>query len=59
LRIATITRTEPVGDDEESEFGQFIADEQAKSPYERAVAILTNEALETRSRTRATASAAY
>ena len=29
----------------ESEFGQLIADEQAESPYERAVEILTNEAL--------------
>ena len=27
------------------EFGQFIADEQAESPYERAVEILTKEAL--------------
>jgi hypothetical protein len=33
------------GDDEESEFGQFIADERAESPYERAVEILTKEAL--------------
>ena len=29
----------------ESEFGQLIADEQAESPYERAVEILTKEAL--------------
>ena len=35
----------PVGDEEESEFGQFIADERAESPYERAAEILTNEAL--------------
>ena len=35
----------PVGDEEESEFGQFIADEGAESPYERAAEILTNEAL--------------
>jgi RNA polymerase primary sigma factor len=34
----------PVGD-EEAEFGQFIADEHAESPYERAVEILTKEAL--------------
>ena len=33
------------GGEEESEFGQFIADEGAESPYERAVEILTNEAL--------------
>jgi RNA polymerase primary sigma factor len=35
----------PVGDEEQSEFGQFIADERAESPYERAVEILTKEAL--------------
>jgi RNA polymerase primary sigma factor len=35
----------PVGDEDQSEFGQFIADEQAESPYERAVEILTNQAL--------------
>ena len=35
----------PVGDEDQSEFGQLIADEQAESPYERAVEILTNEAL--------------
>ena len=34
-----------MGDEEESEFGQLIADERAESPYERAVEILTNEAL--------------
>src|SRR6267142_4990253 len=34
-----------VGDEEESEFGQFIADERAESPYERAAEILTKEAL--------------
>jgi RNA polymerase primary sigma factor len=42
---APISLEMPVGDEEESEFGQFIADEQAESPYERAVEILTNEAL--------------
>jgi RNA polymerase primary sigma factor len=42
---APISLETPVGDDEESEFGQFIADDQAESPYERAVEILTNEAL--------------
>jgi RNA polymerase primary sigma factor len=35
----------PVGDDEQTEFGQLIADEHAESPYERAVEVLTNEAL--------------
>jgi RNA polymerase primary sigma factor len=42
---APVSLEKPVGADEESEFGQFIADEQAESPYERAVEILTNEAL--------------
>jgi RNA polymerase primary sigma factor len=42
---APISLEKPVGDDEGSEFGQFIADEQAESPYERAAKILTNEAL--------------
>ena len=42
---APVSLEKPVGDDEQSEFGQFIADEQAESPYERAVEILTNEAL--------------
>jgi RNA polymerase primary sigma factor len=36
----------PVGDDEEAEFGQFIADEDAESPYERAAESLANEALQ-------------
>src|SRR2546423_733738 len=36
---------QPVGVEEESEFGQFIADERAESPYERAAEILTKEAL--------------
>jgi RNA polymerase primary sigma factor len=40
-----VSLEKPVGDEEESEFGQFIADDQAESPYERAVEILTNEAL--------------
>jgi RNA polymerase primary sigma factor len=35
----------PVGDEEEFEFGQLIADEGAESPYERAAEIVTNEAL--------------
>jgi RNA polymerase primary sigma factor len=42
---APISLERPVGDEENSEFGQFIADEQAESPYERAVEILTKEAL--------------
>jgi RNA polymerase primary sigma factor len=42
---APISLDKPVGDEQESEFGQFIADEQAESPYERAVEILTKEAL--------------
>jgi RNA polymerase primary sigma factor len=42
---APISLEMPVGDEEQSEFGQLIADEQAESPYERAVEILTKEAL--------------
>jgi RNA polymerase primary sigma factor len=42
---APISLEKPVGDDQESEFGEFIADEQAESPYDRAVEILTKEAL--------------
>jgi RNA polymerase primary sigma factor len=42
---APISLEKPVGDEEQTEFGQFIADEQAESPYERAVEILTREAL--------------
>ena len=42
---APVSLEKPVGDEEESEFGQFIADERAESPYERAAEILTNEAL--------------
>jgi RNA polymerase primary sigma factor len=42
---APISLEKPVGDEQESEFGQFIADEQAESPYERAAEILTKEAL--------------
>jgi len=40
-----ISLNKPVGDEDGSEFGQFIADEHAESPYERAVDILGNEAL--------------
>ena len=43
---APISLEKPVGDEEQSEFGQFIADEQAESPYERALEILTHEALQ-------------
>jgi RNA polymerase primary sigma factor len=42
---APISLEKPVGDEEQTEFGQFIADEQAESPYERAAEILTKEAL--------------
>src|ERR1039458_8226771 len=42
---APISLEKPVGDEEQSEFGQFIADEKAESPYERAVEILRNDAL--------------
>jgi RNA polymerase primary sigma factor len=42
---APISLEKPVGDGEESEFGQFIADEHAESPYERAVENLREDAL--------------
>ena len=42
---APISLEKRIGDEQESEFGQFIADEQAASPYERAVEILTKQAL--------------
>jgi RNA polymerase primary sigma factor len=42
---APISLEKPVGDEEQPEFGQFIAEAPADSPYERAVEILTNEAL--------------
>src|SRR5450755_1959911 len=42
---APISLEKPVGDEQESEFGQFIADEQAASPYERAMEILTKQGL--------------
>jgi RNA polymerase primary sigma factor len=35
----------PVGEEGQSEFGDLIADEQAESPYERAVEVLANQAL--------------
>ena len=45
LAQAPISLEKPVGDADQSEFGQFIADEQAESPYDRAVESLTHEAL--------------
>jgi RNA polymerase primary sigma factor len=42
---APISLEKPVGDEEQTEFGQLIADEQAESPYERAVETLTRKAL--------------
>ncbi len=42
---APISLEKPIGDEEQTEFGQFIADQQAESPYERAVEVLANEAL--------------
>jgi RNA polymerase primary sigma factor len=42
---APISLEKPVGDEEQSEFGQFIADDHAESPYDRAAEVLTNEVL--------------
>jgi RNA polymerase primary sigma factor len=42
---APVSLEKPVGDEEDSEFGQFIADARAESPYERAAEIRTREAL--------------
>jgi RNA polymerase primary sigma factor len=42
---APVSLEKPLGDEEESEFGQFIADERAESPFERAAELLTKEAL--------------
>ena len=42
---APISLEKPVGEEEQAEFGQLIADEHAESPYERAVENLTNQAL--------------
>jgi RNA polymerase primary sigma factor len=42
---APISLEKPVGDESGSEFGQFIADEHAESPYERAATVLREEAL--------------
>jgi RNA polymerase primary sigma factor len=43
--LAPVSLETPVSDEEYSEFGQFIADARAESPYERAAEILTKEAL--------------
>jgi RNA polymerase primary sigma factor len=40
-----VSLEKPVGEEEESEFGQFTADERAESPYERAAESLAKEAL--------------
>ena len=45
LAQAPISLEKPVGDADQSEFGQFIADEQAESPYDRAAESLAHEAL--------------
>jgi RNA polymerase primary sigma factor len=42
---APISLEKPLGDEDGSEFGQFIADDQAESPYDRAVESLTKQAL--------------
>ena len=42
---APVSLEKPVGDEEGSEFGEFIADERAESPFERAAEIFTKEAL--------------
>jgi RNA polymerase primary sigma factor len=43
--LAPVSLEESIGDEADSEFGQFIADARAESPYERAAEILTKEAL--------------
>jgi RNA polymerase primary sigma factor len=40
-----VSLEKPVGDEEESELGQFIADEHAESPYDQAAGTLAHEAL--------------
>ena len=42
---APISLEKPLEDQDGSEFGQLVADEHAESPYDRAVEVLTNEAL--------------
>ncbi len=41
----TVSLEMAVGDDKESELGQFIADERAESPHERAAETLTQQAV--------------
>ena len=40
-----ISLDKPIGDGDESQFGDFVADEHAESPYERAVKALAEDAL--------------
>jgi RNA polymerase primary sigma factor len=40
-----VSLEKPVGEEEESELGDFIADERAESPYDHAADILTQDAL--------------
>ncbi len=42
---APVWLEKPAGDEEESEFGQFLADERAESPYEAAAEVSMNEDL--------------
>ena len=42
---APISLEKPVGDEEDSEFGELIADDLAESPHERVVEILRSDAL--------------
>ena len=42
---APISLEKPVGDEEQSELGELIADEHAECPYERAVETLTKQGL--------------
>ena len=42
---APISLEKPVGDEDQLEFGQLIADEHAESPYDKAVEIMTGEAV--------------
>ena len=41
-----VSLEKPVGDDEESEFGQFLADEKAPAPENAAETVLRNEGLQ-------------
>jgi RNA polymerase primary sigma factor len=43
---APVSLEKPVGDEEESEFGQFIADERTESPYEQVAQALRYEAVQ-------------